>query len=268
MHCYVTLSFCASKTSQCIWTLLRIFLLIWAQSRPSAQTANSAKQHPFPASSLIHPDLIHLDRLIKDRSDPYCGLSHARTSSPWPCDKAAKAVPSKKTAGFQTPKPNQQVLYLSLGQMRISPGDEWTSVELHFSTFFDIHTSKKSHLVTIARDFSCHDFTSWCRTAATPVTRRSSSNCITSVPRPSLPGMRHSKDATTTWRWGIQCCASKPETKKGMSPGTNIWKSYSLRGGRCSQFHPGFACFWVGLGSVTGGWAKVSFDFLERFQDA
>ena len=46
-----------------------------------------------------------------------------------------------------------------------------------------------------------HDFTSLCRTAATPLTRSCSSNCMTSVPRPSRPGMRHSKEATTTWRY-------------------------------------------------------------------
>ena len=42
------------------------------------------------------------------------------------------------------------------------------------------------------------DFTWLWRMACTPVTCSSSLNCITSVPRPSFPGMRHSNDATTT----------------------------------------------------------------------
>lgn len=132
---------------------------------------------------------------------------------------------------------------------RRKPNGKWTSVELQ-AIVFDTHTSKQSHFLTkIAKHLStaCHDFTSWCRTAATPVTWRSSSNCITSVPRPSLPGMRHSKDATTTWSY---------EKRKDSSPGEDwrrmkhavlqnngqrkvchleqIFERTSLRGGRCA----------------------------------
>ena len=137
-------------------------------------------------------------------------------------------------------------------------------VASHF--LVNIHTSKKSHFLTkIVR--TCHDFTSWCRTAATPVTRRSSSNCITSVPRPSLPGMRHSKDATTTCyeKRRIQALAkigqgfngelqSNTRPRKVCHP-EQIFERISLRGGRSPPaVSLGVCLLLVGLGFL---WVMV-----------